>query len=386
MAKQDERTKLVVDVYRQLTTGTLASIAANTTVIETALGLNERLAVGVPIMGKGEIKADAQMEAQRLLKLLFCLLDRGTGSSNDALLFDGMSHEQLVRTFVEYLNQHRHYIGYCHIEQSHALNDRGVDIILQAQRGKIGFQIKSHFDVKQEDFAANVKRQYTESLAHGLDHYFILICCPLRKEGKVDLQQKVSHLLNELSSLKTEYHTVYGPLNTARYFMGLPTLSRDELLLRRAVDSEPLHEYEKGYEHLPELDDEEIQKAQAHFESFGEDWWDIPEGPELFDRLNDVLKRKAAQQFATCFLPTLPAEVKQRRAELISTARALLAACRECRSWEEQRIQIAAVARQRGRGYDPLHVPPESAPHRTEFEAIHGRSQRVGCRDVEERP
>src|SRR5439155_10258447 len=101
-----------------------------------------------------------------------------------------------------------------------------------------------------------VKRQYAESFAHGLDHYIILICCLLRKEGNVDLQQKVSHLLNELSSMKTKYHSVYGPLNTAKYFMGLPALSRDELLLRRAIDSEALQEYEKGYEHLPELDDE----------------------------------------------------------------------------------------------------------------------------------
>ena len=275
-------------------------------------------------------------ESQRLLRLLFCLLDRGTGTSDETLLFDGMSHEQLVRTFTEYLNQHRHYIGYCHIEQSHALNDRGVDIILRAHGGKIGFQIKSHFDVRQEDFAANVKRQYTESFAHGLDHYIILICCPFRKEGKVDLQQKVSHLLNELSSMKTDYHSAYGPLNTVKYLMGLPTLGRDELLLRRAIASDAMREYEKGYEHLPEIDDEEIRRTQAHFESFGDEWWDESEGQEAFDRLNDVLKRKAAEQFTSRFLPTLPPEVKQRRAELISTAHALLAACRECKSWQER--------------------------------------------------
>ena len=328
-----------------------------------------------------------KMETQRLLKLLFCLLDRGTGTPEETLLFDGMSHDQLVRTFTDYLNLHRHYIGYCHIEQSHALNDRGVDIILQAQGGKIGFQIKSHFDVKQESFAANVKRQYAESFAHGLDHYIILVCCPLRREGKVDLQHKVSHLLNELSSMKTEYHAAYGPSNAVKYFMGLPTLTRDELLLRRAIDAEVLNEYEKGYEHLPELDDEEIRKAQAHFESFGEEWWDMPEGRESFDRLNDVLKKKAAEQFMTRFLPTIPPEVRHRRAELISTAQA--------RCWQFVVIASRGVS---GAEYElpqwldnvdedmiPVYVDCASSSHRSEFEAILGRSQGDGCRTGAER-
>ena len=95
-------------------------------------------------------------------------------------------------------------------------------------------------------------------------------------------------------------------------------------------------EYEKGYEHLPELDDQEIRDAQAHFDSFGDEWFDLPDGQVAFDRLNEVLKRKAAEQFTSRFLPTLPPDVKQRRLELVLTAQALLAACRECKSWRDR--------------------------------------------------
>src|SRR5579884_2641882 len=180
------------------------------------------------------------MTAKQLLKALFGLLNRGTATADETSLFKGMAHDELVERFVAYLNAHRHYLGYCQIEASHALNDKGVDILLTAEAGKVGFQLKSHFDVSEKDFAAKVKRQWAESHSHALDHYFILLCSPLVDDAN-DYSQKISHLLNELSQMKTEYHTAYGPRNAVQFFRDLPLISREELLLQRAIDEGCLH-------------------------------------------------------------------------------------------------------------------------------------------------
>jgi len=246
-----------------------------------------------------------------------------------------MLHDDLLRQFVAYLNAHRHFLGYCHIEECHALNDNGVDIILRSESVKIGFQLKSHFDVKEKDFASKVKRQMTESLAHALDLYVILICCPMQ-DGKPPLSHKISHLLNELSILHTPYHVAFGPQNAAQYFRGLPLLTRDELLTQKVIEEESLHDYEKGYEHLPEPQSEEIRRAEEHLDSFGDEWWEEDDGQEAFDQLGNLMLKRAAEQFQSKFLPTIPDAIRKRREELVALAERLLAECRACKSWRER--------------------------------------------------
>jgi hypothetical protein len=272
------------------------------------------------------------MTAKQLLKVLFGLLNRGTARAEDSSLFENMPHDELVEKFAAYLNTHRHYLGYCQIEQSHALNDKGVDILLTAEAGKVGFQLKSHFDVGEKAFAANVKRQWAESHSHGLDHYFILICSPLA-DGGDDYSQKISHLLNELSQMKTNYHTALGPRNAVQFFRGLPPVSRNDLLFQKAIDDDCLHEHEKGYEHLPELKDADIVEVERHLDSFGEDWPDFDEGQQAFERLQKLVQAKEAEQFLTKFLPSLPPDIRRKREELVSEAQNLLSECRECKSW-----------------------------------------------------
>lgn len=276
------------------------------------------------------------MSLQQLLKLLFCVLDRGAGKTEDTHLFTNMSHQELVSRFIAYIDQHRHYLGYCQIEQSHALNDKGVDVLLRAEGGKVGFQLKSHFDVTEDAFAANVKRQLAESFAHGLDHYFILVCSPLIKTEKTDYSHRISHMLNELSMMKTNYHVAYGPLNTVRFFSGLPAVSRDDLLVRKAIDDDCLHEYEKGYEHLPEPTDDELREAEERLDAYGDDWPDSSEGRTAFEHLEALLHKKAGEYYVATFLPTLSPEMRQRRAALISVAQNCLAECRKCKSWDDR--------------------------------------------------
>jgi hypothetical protein len=204
------------------------------------------------------------MTTPGILLVLRCLLDRGAHSKEETRFFQDVRHDALVSTLVNYLNKHRHFLGYCHIEPHQALNDKGVDVIVTGAHSKIGFQVKSHFDVAEKDFAAKVKRQFAESLSHALNHYFILVCAPLLTDRGEDYEAKVIHLLNELSLFQNVSFETYGPCTTVGVFKNVPTVSREELLLQGAITDDCLYEHEKGYEHLPEIDDDEVRRLSRN--------------------------------------------------------------------------------------------------------------------------
>lgn len=264
-----------------------------------------------------------------------CLLNRGLSAEDDTKWFTGISHDNLITTFLGYLNAHRHFLGYCCLDTRQALNDRGVDVLLTADGFKAGFQIKSHVDVSSKDFSANVKRQFAEALSHGLDHYYILICTPL-VDDKQDYRMKIAHLINDIGLFQNVRFDAFDPLNTATIFKQPPTVAREELLIRRAILDDCLSEHEKGYEHLPEVEGYDIRIAEGQLDSFGDDWFETDQGMNVFAALTRVIQQKQADQFTNLFFPTLPPEVKQLRATLISEITQLLFRCRACKHWDDR--------------------------------------------------
>ncbi|QDT91734.1 hypothetical protein [Gimesia algae] len=276
-------------------------------------------------------------QRESIISVLDCLLNLGTGAEEDTLEFANMKHDALVTKLVNYLNTHRHFLGHCHIEVGQALNDKGVDVILTTKDCKVGFQVKSHFDVTEDDFASKVKRQFAEALSHGLDHYYILICSAMIKKDKKDFRQRVTHLLNEIRLFRGVNYNAFSPLVTIQYFRSPIVITRDELLSRKAISDDCLHEYEKGYEHLPEVNSAEIITTQKRFdEAYGDDWFDIEGGTEAWQELQRLIMQAEADQFTTCFWPTLPPDTKQKRADLIFSIQMTLEACRKCKSWGER--------------------------------------------------
>lgn len=156
------------------------------------------------------------MSDQFVIAGMTFILDRGMGNIAVTSYFTKKSHDDLVNEFCNYLEAHRALIP-SHLEITQALNDRGTDLILKDANCKLGFQIKSHYDVSERNFVANVKRQQTESLAHGLDKWYLLICSPLQYENQ-DYSERIQFLLNEISSYKTKYVECYGPRNTIKFF------------------------------------------------------------------------------------------------------------------------------------------------------------------------
>ena len=108
------------------------------------------------------------------------------------------------------------------------------------------------------------------------------------------------------------------------------------MLSQRAITADCLFEEEKGYEHLPEVEGPVIKEAKKALEAFGEDWTDSDGGQAAYDRFIKVVQMHEVAQFVSTFLPTLPADVRRRREELVFTAQGLLALCRECKTWDDR--------------------------------------------------
>ncbi len=272
-----------------------------------------------------------------IVSVLDCLLNRGLGTEADTLEFADLKHDALVSKLVNYLNTHRHFLGYCHIEIGQALNDKGVDAILMANDCRVGFQVKSHFDVTEDDFASKVKRQFAEALSYGLDHYYILICSAMIKTGKKDLRQRVAHLLNEIRLFKGINFDAFGPLTAIQYFRSPIVVPRDELLRRKAITDDCLHDFEKGYENLPEVTSPAIVAAQKRLdEEYGDEWWEEEGGKAAWQELQRLIEQAEVDQFNSNFWPALPPEIQQKRADLISSVQMNIDRCRKCKSWGER--------------------------------------------------
>lgn len=260
-----------------------------------------------------------------------CLLNRGPSPDLDTKWFAGLHHDALLANLTGYLNSHRHFLGYCRLEPTHNLNERGVDLFLLAEGEKLGFQIKSEHDVSDDGFAANVKRQFAEALSHSLTHYFILICASMTTH-----KSKITHLMNEIALYKNIGFSVYSPTNLVIPFRDRPTVTRDELLSRKAVSDDALYDYERGYEHLPEVMDKDIENAQKLLDTFGDDWWDTEGGIEASRGLTRIIEEKQRRQFESDFYPTLPIDIRQKRKSLVDSALEILKKCRACSSWDDR--------------------------------------------------
>lgn len=260
-----------------------------------------------------------------------CLLNRGSSPDHETLYFAGLPHDSLVDDLTRQLNSHRHFLGHCRLERAQNLNDRGVDLFLFAHGEKVGFQVKSDYDVSEERFAANVKRQFTEALSHDLTHYFILI------RASMDMYKpKIIHLMNEIQLIRQISFSIYSPNSLVIPFRDRPTVLRDELLIRRALPDDAIYEYERGYEHLPQVMDADIEDAQRHLDEFGDDWWDVEGGVDAYQAMMSVVYQKQRQQFDADFYPTLSDEIREKRRALIESALGLLKKCRACLSWDER--------------------------------------------------
>jgi len=161
------------------------------------------------------------MNKQEAIINISTILNRKSSLDKDTSFFEDKKHDDLLDMILRYVEDSSTLIGNPKVFKTQALNDHGVDLIVEyPNKCKIGIQIKSHFDVSEKDFAVKVKAQFAESKFHGLDKWYLLICASLTGTGKKNYSSKISHLINEFSSYKTSYHVVYSPQQMVNVFTG----------------------------------------------------------------------------------------------------------------------------------------------------------------------
>lgn len=186
---------------------------------------------------------------------LSTIFSRGNSSNEEAQeFFKDKNHEGLIGLFIKFLGDNQVHIGHPKITPSQALNDHGVDIILEfPDTTKIGIQIKSPIDVASKDFAPKVKAQMSESKYHGVEKWYLFICSPISGVA-FNFTDKIGHLINELSGYKTSYHAVYTPQQTCN------------ILRREIMDVNEFHSIKNQFS-LDSVDwkalDEEIMRDEA---------------------------------------------------------------------------------------------------------------------------
>lgn len=128
----------------------------------------------------------------------------------------------------------------------------------------------------------------------------------------------------------------FGPLHTVTAFRQPPTVAREELLIRKAISDHCLNQYEKGYEHLPEVDDDDIRAAEKCLDEYGDDLFESEAGKKAFAALEQIVQQKQAEQFTNTFAPTLPPEIAKKREIMIGEIQQLLSQCRDCEHWDDR--------------------------------------------------
>jgi len=151
---------------------------------------------------------------------LYPLFNIKSGDKETTVQFKNISHDDLCHAILNWLEQNRLIL----VEPintfiTHGLREEGVDVVLNfaTSNVKIGFQVKSYGDVKNNEFTRTVKRQITSSKKHGLDRLFICLCGDLTDERQLRKMQGVSSEISEINK-KDDYIYLLSPLKMIQIY------------------------------------------------------------------------------------------------------------------------------------------------------------------------
>src|SRR6476660_9355959 len=98
------------------------------------------------------------------IRILTGLFDVEPSPEIETALFKGVKHEELLLALEYWVDQSKMIFGevvHVQIEKIQSVQDAGVDIIITLFQSnlKFGIQVKSHYDISQDDFSQSVKAQ-----------------------------------------------------------------------------------------------------------------------------------------------------------------------------------------------------------------------------------
>lgn len=133
------------------------------------------------------------------------------------------------------------------VYDTQGIRDDGTDVLIRCTERHlpkpsiIGFQIKSHDDLRERDYLQNLKAQRDDSFrkVQGLDHYYIVIC--------TDAEKDKNRIRNIAAEFRSADRTIVVEPTFALTFLSLyqsridafikRALTADDWVLKRALDT-----------------------------------------------------------------------------------------------------------------------------------------------------
>jgi PIN domain len=122
-----------------------------------------------------------------------------------------------------------------------------------------------------------------------------------------------------------------------------PMLAKDLPKTHYFTRLDDLLQVDLGYEDLPKLpEDKEIQEAGDRAEILGSECnfdfdnngWN--EYMQAVEHLDSIIRTRLANRYTDEVIPTLPAEFRGKREDMVRRIRSLLEQCRQCKSWDDR--------------------------------------------------
>ena len=146
-----------------------------------------------------------------LINAIRDLLDPYQISVEDTSRFIEVPHDEILEAYEYWLQYLKLLIKEPFtIQIIQGLQDEGVDLILEFLKSnkKIGLQVKSYNDLKNEKFREKLMAQITYSKKHGLEKLFIILCADLQNNSQ---SLKTRNMMSQVSQMQDDYVLIISP-------------------------------------------------------------------------------------------------------------------------------------------------------------------------------
>jgi len=136
---------------------------------------------------------------QEMTEKIYNFFNVESVSPDDTRIFIGLSHDQLLKSLMKWLESKKSEAIYP--ITIHSWHEAGIDILMEFSHLKIGIQVHSYEDIKgeKESFGTKVTRQIGESLKYPLSGRIIVYCGDMTDPSQKD---KVLRSIIEISKMK----------------------------------------------------------------------------------------------------------------------------------------------------------------------------------------
>ena len=148
---------------------------------------------------------------ENIVKIINDLIDPPTANITETSNFEGVPHDDILEAYQYWLQYLKLLVKEPFtIQIIQGQQDEGVDLVLEFLNSdkKIGLQVKSYNDLKQENFREKLMSQITYSKKHGIVKLFVILCADMQNRSQ---SSKVRNMMSQASQMQDNYISIISP-------------------------------------------------------------------------------------------------------------------------------------------------------------------------------